>query len=116
MGSSASIIEQSDVRNFILEQRLKPLNGDDIVDLEVAKAEIIKYRAMCHSISIEGSNNSDSQTKHNNVIITNLRIKLDNRSLSLQEAFNNLDIKRTGYITQEEFLNVSCVLCSCSYM
>ena len=35
-----------------------------------------------------------------------VRVKLDNRMMSLHEAFQKLDIKHCGYITKQEFLDV----------
>lgn len=35
-----------------------------------------------------------------------VRVKLDNRMVSLHEAFQKLDLKHCGYITKQEFLDV----------
>lgn len=49
-----------------------------------------------------------SQVSHNHQSIhEHLKYRLDNRVMSLHEAFQHLDVHNSGYITQDELLNVS---------
>ena len=43
-------------------------------------------------------------------IARSVRVKLDDRFISLQEAFEKLDVKHSGYISKKEFLDVRSLL------
>ena len=49
MGNGASFADKDLVYSAMEDQKLKPLDGSDITDLDTAKAEILRLRNLCHN-------------------------------------------------------------------
>jgi hypothetical protein len=123
MGGGVSRDSQQLAKLEYLVQKKKPVDGSDCVDLESALIEIGKLRTLCRLVEPEivnellgeqpkdksAQNSRELSVKDNNdpdPILTLLQEKLDNRLLSLQEAFRKIDMTGSGYITKEEFIQV----------
>jgi Ca2+-binding EF-hand superfamily protein len=131
-GASCTAEEQSNLPLIKLEylaQLKKPIDGSDCNDdLILAKSEISKLRTLCRSIDpslveeffnkqqeqqdkrardeVEKNERKQSEEKEEHSIVNLLKEKLDNRLVSLQEAFRKIDTTNTGFITKEEFIQV----------
>lgn len=111
----------------IAEQKQKPTDGSDVVDLEQARAEIVKLRCLFHMIDTESIRMAMSQAtdqardedatttseyERGLAIVSNIRLRLEQRFDSLQESFLSIDTDRSGFISKLEFLTVCCLECS----
>ena len=118
------------------KQLQKEINGNDCETLKEAKIEINKLRTLLHLIDStdidlllskkqiqqneyiqqlynlqqlqqqQQQEQQQNEEQNNSTIINDLKVKLQNRIPSLQEAFSKIDTTQSGYITKEEFIQV----------
>jgi hypothetical protein len=136
-GGVSSTAESSNLPLIKLEylaQLKKPIDGSDCNDdLILAKNEISKLRNLCHSIDpklveeflnqqqeqqekkkeeeevmrMNKKNQGEKEMGVDSPIVNLLKDKLENRLVSLKEAFRKIDTTNTGFITKEEFIQVN---------
>jgi hypothetical protein len=126
MGSGVSTDSKQLAKLEYLVQKKKPIDGSDCLDFDSALIEIGKLRTLCRlldpqtvedllsgqkdekvtNLEVMPVKESEDKEKEGDPILTLLQEKLDNRLISLREAFQKIDITGSGYITKEEFIQV----------
>jgi hypothetical protein len=126
MGSGVSTDSKQLAKLEYLVQKKKPIDGSDCLDFDSALIEIGKLRTLCRlldpqtvedllsgqkddkvtNLEVIPVKESEEKEKEGDPILTLLQEKLDNRLISLREAFQKIDITGSGYITKEEFIQV----------
>jgi len=113
-------VTSSDSRALLNEYTLqywKNANANDVSDLEAAQEEISRLRKLVRMVDPEKlksvcvvedepavvDQDSSRDESYNDILLTTLRYKLEERFSSLHESFLALDLDRTGFINKAEF-------------
>lgn len=123
-GSSGEPWRGEEMKREYLSQLKKPIDGSDCQeDPLLLKTELKKLRMLCHSMDPslaeeyfrqhqdkererDKDKEGDRGRECNSSLVDLLKEKLENRLVSLQEAFQKIDTTNTGFITREEFIQV----------
>jgi hypothetical protein len=128
MGAGSTIQQNSRISQEIDDQKGKPCDGSDIVDLNQARGEIVRIRGIIHSLPTGSPRNRPSdpqeaaQSEYNSTIQINsdgnsinakalpimsaIKTKIGERYNTLFDAFLAVDTDRSGFISKDEFVKV----------
>lgn len=110
MGSALSISTENLIHQEVIRQKQLPLDGSDVMDLEKAKQELMRIRRLCHKLIPDEDNSTSSPVSPLTspdlmtlALMKEVKLKIEERYDSLQEAFLAIDTNRSGFISQQEF-------------